>query len=745
MPSNVIKWICLALIGLALCLLVIFYILGFWNFQPDRNASQLPSIPDIPVSTSPVAPIVYSFGLEPLSDGEYQSIPQAVIPENIKGALPATWSLAHKMPRAGMQGHQGSCTAWAVAYALKSYQEEVERNWGLDTPVHLFSPSYIYNQFSRGRDRGMPANKALDLLATKGCATMATMPYNPNDCSRKPSSQANEEAKNYRITFWGRVDSDINVIKQFLTSGCPLIIGIPAGDNLYQENLIKSNYIYKSLGKGNGNGHAVVLVGYDDKKSAFQFLNSWGTDWGENGYAWIDYDFFSQVCRQIFYAQDSSMSERGSIRITSAPSGANVYLNGSYKGTAPLILANLSSVNYTIEVSQPGYKPYNASVQLTSGKNSNLYAVLQLAAPPNPPSNLMANSIGLHQIDLAWSDNSDNEDGFIIEQRTDKTDYRQIDRVFMNVTTRLVNNLSVPVTYYYRIMAYNKLGYSAYSNEVAVSTIDISKRIIVVRNDMCNANKRFDGNYDRIEDVLKRRPFPHTVVGKAEFDKDSYLLDDKIIVIFDCNRYWNHCCNPNHTLILREDGKALKCQGQGDCLEHNTRLSDKTIEKIRQFVGSGGCLFTEDLQIDEIISRTFTGLITYTGVYVKNEQKWEEQKIKVLPAITDTPHALLEGLFDTAQLEAADITMKIHNYTSDIKILDKDAVTALLISPDVSGDDNDDGIAAVTFKYYASPEKYGRVVHLMGHLTGQDSRRSELALLKLFANLLRDYNARGGK
>ena len=46
-------------------------------------------------------------------------------------------------------------------------------------------------------------------------------------------------------------------------------------------------------------------------------------------------------------------------------------------------------------------------------------------------------------------------------------------------------------------------------------------------------------------------------------------------------------------------------------------------------------------------------------------------------------------------------------------LLDKDAVTALLISPDVSGDDNDDGIAAVTFKYYASPEKYGRVVHLI--------------------------------
>ncbi|MBI5777855.1 MAG: hypothetical protein HZA49_00165 [Planctomycetes bacterium] len=692
MSANAIKWICLGLIGIALCLLLVFYILGSWHFQSPKDTPALTgtSVPDVPISNSPAAQIVYSFGLEPLSDDEYQAIPEAVVPSDAPRLLPAVWSLAHKMPPAGAQGHQGSCTAWAVAYALKSYQEEVERNWGLDHPGHLFSPAYVYNQLNRGRDRGISIKGALNLLSAQGCATLAAMPYNSYDSSTKPSDRAKDEARSYKIASWARINKNQDTIKQFLVSGYPLIIGIMTGSNLGQENLIKANYIYRSLGEEKWDWHAAILVGYNDEKSAYRFLNSWGTDWGENGYAWIDYDFFPKVCREIFYCRDA--------------------------GEEPVR-----------ETREPG----KVSIRIS---------------PPNAPSNLRAEYFGLDRVYLTWNDNSDNEAGFIIEQRTEQSSFRPFGLVAANVTTYLKPNLAVSTTYYYRIRADNVGGYSDYSNEVSITTKDISQRIIVVRNDICDGSKRFDGNYDRIEDVLKRWRFPHTVVGKSEFDKDSYLLDDKIMVIFNCNRHGNHCCNPNHTIISKEDGTALKCQGAGDCLRHNTKLSDKSIEKIRQFVGNGGCLFTEDRQFDEIISRTFKNLLTYTGVYIDNSLKWEEETVKVLPVITNSSYVLLDGIFDGSQTEESDITIKIHNYSTDIKILDKDTVTVLLMSPDVSGDDNDaDGIVAVTFKYYSSPEKYGRVVHLMGHLTGQGLQNTDLALVKLLVNLLRDYNARGGK
>ena len=38
-------------------------------------------------------------------------------------------------------------------------------------------------------------------------------------------------------------------------------------------------------------GHAICLCGYDDSLGAFRFKNSWGTGWGDQGYAWISYDY----------------------------------------------------------------------------------------------------------------------------------------------------------------------------------------------------------------------------------------------------------------------------------------------------------------------------------------------------------------------------------------------------------------------------------------------------------------------
>ncbi len=35
--------------------------------------------------------------------------------------------------------------------------------------------------------------------------------------------------------------------------------------------------------------HSVIIVGWDDTKSAWLIKNSWGTDWGEDGYMWIKY------------------------------------------------------------------------------------------------------------------------------------------------------------------------------------------------------------------------------------------------------------------------------------------------------------------------------------------------------------------------------------------------------------------------------------------------------------------------
>ena len=76
-----------------------------------------------------------NFGVKLIPSSQYSSIPIADLPA--KGTLPAQYDISDNFPVAGNQGNQSSCVGWAVAYALKSYQEQIERKWGLVSQEHL--------------------------------------------------------------------------------------------------------------------------------------------------------------------------------------------------------------------------------------------------------------------------------------------------------------------------------------------------------------------------------------------------------------------------------------------------------------------------------------------------------------------------------------------------------------------------------------------------------------------------------
>ena len=73
-------------------------------------------------------------------------------------------------------------------------------------------------------------------------------------------------------------------------------------------------------------------------------------------------------------------------------------------------------------------------------------------------------------VDLNWIDNSNNEDGFVLERKIANGSFEVIDSVSANEEAYRDRDLADSATYTYRIAAFNSSNFSAYSNEFVVIT-----------------------------------------------------------------------------------------------------------------------------------------------------------------------------------------------------------------------------------------------------------------------------------
>jgi len=229
------------------------------------------------------------------------------------------------------QGESSSCTGFAVSGAMSILYNIVNRSYEWNYKhLNRFDPFYIYcslkdendiNCISGGGcDCGSLIHEALDLIISYGAKKKFLYP--DLECSATLNKNILRSMTDYTgiydideyanlfdyIEKNGKWSSSIDIqdVKLCIANSLPVIGGIGVNANDF-SSLSPKNNLY-SARKGMDGRHAIIIVGYDDNMygGAFRVLNSYGYDWGDDGFFWMTYkDFMSQGdCAYVMLKDD---------------------------------------------------------------------------------------------------------------------------------------------------------------------------------------------------------------------------------------------------------------------------------------------------------------------------------------------------------------------------------------------------------------------------------------------------------
>ncbi len=279
-----------------------------------------------------------SFGYdEKFIDKDTSEVEQDLnLDQNTNNTLPSSIDLTSKFPPVKNQGQYGTCVAWAAGYYYRTFlfgQDNNLSNSALSQPQNQFSPKHLYLSIPAD-DRGTNCNgsafdPAFETMQKNGVATLDQVPYtNLGTCSQGTSSF---NAANFKLKSYREITKDLKTFKTYLAQNRPIVIGAKLGENFmsWSSNSVITDDTEEY--QGQHAYHAITVVGYDDNKGggAFKIINSWGEDWGSEGFIWVGYDyFFRKFCFAGYVASSSdkqvAVNSNGSINSENQTSGMDL-------------------------------------------------------------------------------------------------------------------------------------------------------------------------------------------------------------------------------------------------------------------------------------------------------------------------------------------------------------------------------------------------------------------------------------
>lgn len=178
------------------------------------------------------------------------------------------------------QGPCGSCWAFGSIAAMEA-QHNIEEG---DPDIDLDLSEQDLLSCSPGSCNGWYSSRTLNWLKNQGTVDEACFPYYADDTIPCTAACSDWTARTWKIKEWGWVNPTKEDIKGYL-----LKAPLPTSMKVYTDFFYYTGGVYEHVWGSYEGGHLVTLVGWDDTNQCWICKNSWGTEWGEEGWFRIKY------------------------------------------------------------------------------------------------------------------------------------------------------------------------------------------------------------------------------------------------------------------------------------------------------------------------------------------------------------------------------------------------------------------------------------------------------------------------
>jgi len=217
------------------------------------------------------------------------SVPQAVAAD-----LPTRVDLRADCPPVFEQMALGSCTANAIVAAHMFGQKKQ----GAAEIVTLSRLFVYWNERNMegtvGVDAGAMIRDGMKSVADLGACHETRWPYDIPKFRDRPGDDCYADALEHQAVTYYRVGQDLREMKGCLAAGYPFVFGFAVYESFESQEMSLTGALgLPRKGERNLGGHAVLAVGFDDSSRTFLVQNSWGADWGQQGFFTVPQEYLA--------------------------------------------------------------------------------------------------------------------------------------------------------------------------------------------------------------------------------------------------------------------------------------------------------------------------------------------------------------------------------------------------------------------------------------------------------------------